>query len=178
MLTPTQQTLSIRLPSFLLFPAFFTLNGTTDFLHLLSLSHPHIHTYLPYITVMLRLRHSCAWFDLHSDCLFHQPNHHPSTPHPTSITFTFLHFQSKALTNSSPLYLSLCFRLNCSCPCLWTSGSCILLPLDTPASRSYEKKRERKTGGRHNLHISRFNIRTRPDQARPGDIFLQFPALT
>lgn len=160
--TPTQLTLSIRLPSFFSFPAFFTLNRTAGFIHLL-------HTYLLYITVMLCLRHHSFVSTLIAS--FTNPPTPHSTPHPTSITLTFLLFQSQALTNSPPLYLSLCFRLNYPCPCLWTSGSCTLLPLDTPASRSYEKKRERKTGGRHNLRISRFHIRT-----RPGDSFLQFTA--
>lgn len=43
-------------------------------------------------------------------------------------------FQSKAFTSSRPLYLSFCFRFSHLCPpptpCLLTSGSCTLLPLD------------------------------------------------
>lgn len=124
---PTPQTLFIRRTSFFSFPAFFTLNGTPDFLHLLSfrLSSTCPHPFA--VPLMLRLRHSCAWFHLHSD--FHQ---HPSSL-PTCILSAFLRFQSGALPNSSLLYLSRCFRLNCPCPCLWTSGSCTLLPLDTLA---------------------------------------------
>lgn len=42
-------------------------------------------------------------------------------------------FQSKAFTSPRPLYLSFCFCLSRLCPptpCLSTSGSCTLLPLD------------------------------------------------